>query len=190
MRSVVEAATLVLDTGMTARQVAALALLVPALALGAVACGGSGAGTTKTSAAQQRLIEQHWRSGFAMWHRKTQNALDGISVIFSTQAALEGIRKADTRLSASLARFEATLHGCSHTIRSLGPVPEVFATAGRYAMRACKSLEQGEHAVEGVVGSLRHGGGFDTLDPLSTAGDLLSTGQAELTTANKALSGA
>ena len=172
---------------MKARQIAALALLITALALGAAACGSSGAKTTKTSAAEQRVIERHWRSGFVLWRRKTQNALDGISVIFSTQAALEGIRKTGTRLSASLAVYEATLHGCSHTIHSLGPVPEVFATAGRYALRACKSLEQGEHAVEGVVGNLRHGGGYDTLDPLSGAGDVLSTGQAQLTTANTAL---
>jgi hypothetical protein len=172
---------------MNARHAAALALLVSAIALGAAACGGSGTTTTKTSAAQQRLIERHWRSGFVVWRRLTQHALDGISVIFATQASLDGIRKAGTRLSASLAGFETTLHGCSEAIRSLGPVPEVFATAGRYAMRACKSLEQGEHAVEGVVGSLRRGGGFDTLDPLSGAGDLLSTGQAYLTTANRAL---
>jgi hypothetical protein len=172
---------------MKARHAAALALLVSALALGAAACGGSGAGKTKTSAAQQRVIEQRWRSGFVLWHRRAQNALDGISVIFATQASLDGIRKAGSRLSASLVGFETTLHGCSRTIRSLGPVPEVFATAGRYAMRACKSLEQGEHAVEGVVGSLRRGGGFDTLDPLGGAGDLLSTGQAYLTTANRAL---
>jgi hypothetical protein len=63
----------------------------------------------------------------------------------------------------------------------------VFANAGRYALRACKSLESGEHAVEGVVGTLRQGGGFDTLDPLSGAGDLLSTGQQELSTAVRAL---
>jgi len=88
---------------MKARQVAALALLISALALGAAACGSSGAKTTKTSAAEQRVIERHWRSGFVLWRRKTQNALDGISVIFSTQAALEGIRKTGTRLSASLA---------------------------------------------------------------------------------------
>jgi hypothetical protein len=175
---------------MKARQVAALALVLPALALGAAACGGSGGGSTKTSAAQQRIAENHWRSGFVLWRRKTQNALDGISVIFSTQASLDGIRKPGTHLSSTLVVFEATLLGCSRTIHSLGPVPDVFATAGRYAVRACKSLEKGEHAVEGVVGSLRRGAGFDTLDPLSGAGDLLSTGQAELTTAGRSVESA
>ena len=63
-------------------------------------------------------------------------------------------------------------------------------TAGRYALKACDTLERGEHAVEGVVGSLRRGGGYDTLDPLSGAGDLLSTGQSELTTAMRALNAA
>ena len=79
---------------------------------------------------------------------------------------------------------------CTRTIHALGIVPAVFASAGRYALRACKSLESGEHAVEGVVGSLRQGGGFDTLDPLSGAGDLLSTGQQELSTAVRALDAA
>ena len=172
---------------MNARHAAALALLVSALALGLTACGGSGATTTKTSAARQHLIEQHWRSGFAVWRRQTQNALDGISVIFARQASLDEIGKAGTRMSASLTGFEATLLGCSKTLSSLGPVPYVFATAGRYARRACKSLEKGGQAVEGVVGSLRRGNGYDTLDPLSGAGNLLSAGQAELTTANSAL---
>jgi hypothetical protein len=176
---------------MKARHVAALALLFPALALGAVACGGgSSGGGTKTSAEQQRAAEQHWRSGLTRWHRSTQNALNGISIIFSTQASLDHIRLAGTAASSTLTGFEGTLNHCSSTIHALGPVPAVFATAGRYALKACKTLEQGEHAVEGVVGSLRHGGGYDTLDPLSGAGDLLSTGQSELTTAMRALNAA
>lgn len=172
---------------MKARQVAALALFLPALALGAAACGGSNASETKTSAKQQRLLEQHWRAGLVRWHRSTQNALDGISIIFATQASLDNIRKEGSRASSTLLRYEATLIRCSRTLRRLGPVPPMFATAGRYAVRACVSLEKGEHAVEGVVGSLRRGGGFDTLDPLSGAGDLLSNGQAQLTTAMHAL---
>jgi hypothetical protein len=173
---------------MKARHAAALALLLPALALGTVACGsGSSSGGTKTSAEQQRAAEQHWRSGLMRWHHSTQNALNGISIIFSTQASLDHIRKAGTAASATLKGLEGTLIHCSNTIHALGPVPALFATAGRYALKACKTLEQGEHAVEGVVGSLRHGGGYDTLDPLSGAGDLLSTGQSELTTAMRAL---
>jgi hypothetical protein len=172
---------------MTARHTAALTLLVSALALGATACGGSGTPTAKTSAAHQRLIDRQWRSGFVVWRRETQNALDGISVIFATVDSLDGIRKAGTHLSVSLAGFEATLLGCSKTLRSLGPVPDVFAIAGRYARRACKSFEQGGHVVEGAVGSLRRGNGFNTLDPLNGAGNLLSTGQAELTTASRSL---
>jgi hypothetical protein len=171
---------------MTARQAAVLALSLPALALGAVACGGS-SGKTKTTAAQQHAIEQHWRSGLMRWHDKTQHALDGISVIFSTQASVDNIRKESSRTSVSLAGFEAILGGCFRTIHKLGPVPPVFATAGRYAARACDSLEKGEHAVEGVVGTLRKGGLFETLDPMGGAGDLLSAGQAQLTTAVRAL---
>jgi hypothetical protein len=165
-----------------------LALILPTLVLGAVACGGSGKGTTtKTSAAEQRRLEQRWRNGLIQWHRTTQSALDGISIIFSTQASLDNIRKEHTKASTSLAVYEATLTQCSRKLSSLGPVPATFALAGRYAVRACANLEKGGHAVEGVVGSLRRGGGFNTLDPLSNAGNLLSAGQAELTTAMHAL---
>jgi len=174
---------------MKGRQVVALALVLLALALGAAACGGSG-GKAKPTAAQQRAAEQHWRNGLLRWRRTTQHALNGISIIFATQASLDSIRKAGSPTSATLIDLEQTLVRCTRAIHALGPVPDVFASAGRYALRACKSLESGEHAVEGVVGTLRHGGGFDTLDPLSEAGDLLSTGQQELTTAVRALDSA
>jgi hypothetical protein len=181
------AATLVLDAEMKGRHAAAMALVLLALALGASACGGSSSKTTKTSAAQQRAAEQHWRKGIIRWHRSTQSALDGISIIFATQASLDSIRNASSALSSHLLGYEVILIQCSRTIRALGPVPVAFAMAGRYAVRACKTLEKGEHAVEHVVGGLRHGGGYETLDPLSGAGDLLSTGQAELTTTMSAL---
>jgi hypothetical protein len=182
------AATLVLRQTPMKAHVVALALLLPTLALGAAACGGSGGHTTtKISAAEQHRLEERWRTGLIQWHRTTQSALDGISIIFSTQASLDNIRKEGTRDSTSLAVYEAALAQCSRTLSRLGPVPATFALAGRYAVRACANLEKGEHAVEGIVGSLRHGGGFNTLDPLSNAGNLLSTGQAELTTAMHAL---
>lgn len=176
---------------MKARHAAVLAFLLPTLALGTVACGGgSSSADTKTSAEQQRAAEQHWRSGLKLWHHSTQHALNGISIIFSTQASLDKIRKPGTAASSTLSGFEGTLVHCSRTIHALGPIPALFVTAGRYALKACDTLERGEHAVEGVVGSLRRGGGYDTLDPLSGAGDLLSTGQSELTTAMRALNAA
>jgi len=171
---------------MKARHLVALVVLLPSLALGVAACGGK-SGKTKTDAARQRAAEAHWRTGLLEWKSSTQHALNGISIIFSTQASLDSIRHVDSPTSATLLDFEHTLGQCAETIRALGPVPEVFASSGRYALRACSSLERGERAVEGVVCTLRHGGGFDTLDPLSGAGDLLSTGQAELTTAVRAL---
>jgi hypothetical protein len=152
-----------------------------------VACGGSGAKPTKTSAAQQRAAEQHWRTGIMRWRRSTQGALDGISIIFATQASLGNVRRVDSATSSRLTGYEGTLTRCTSTIRALGPVPAVFEVAGRYAIKACQTLEKGEHAVEDVVGGLRHGGGYNTLDPLSGAGDLLSTGQEQLTTAMSAL---
>lgn len=175
---------------MKARHAAVLASLLLALALGAAACGGSSARGAKTSAEEQRAAEQHWRIGLISWHRSTQDALDGLSIIFATQASLDRIRKAGSATSSTLAGFEGTLVRCSRTIHALGPVPIVFATARRYALRACETLQKGEHDVEGVVGTLRRGGDYDTLDPLSGAGDLLSTGQSELTTAMYALNAA
>jgi hypothetical protein len=171
---------------MEARNLVLVVVILSTLALGAAACGGT-SGKSKNDAAQQRAAEAHWRTGLLEWKRSTQHALNGISILFATQASLDSIRREGSASSATLVGFEHTLGRCSETIQALGPVPEVFATAGRYARRACNSLEKGEHAVEGVVGTLRHGGGFDTLDPLSGAGDLLSTGQAELTTAVRAL---
>lgn len=175
---------------MKARHAAALALLLPALALGSASCGGSSGKQPKPTAAQQRAAEQHWRSGLRRWHLSTQNALDGISIIFATQASLDGIRNAASRSSSSLRGFEGTLLDCSSTIRALDPVPVVFAPVRSYALRACKTLEHGGHALDGVVGNLRHGGGYNTLNPLSDAGNLLSTGQSELIATMRALDAA
>jgi hypothetical protein len=170
---------------MKVRPAAALALAVPALALGASACGGSSA--TKPSVEEQRATEQSWRAGLLRWGHSMQGALDGLSVIFATEGSLARVRTAGSSTSASLSTFELTILRCTRDVRSLGPVPDVFAAAGRYALQACASLEQGEREVEGVVTSLRRGGGFNTLDPLGGAGDLLSAGQAKLTTAVRAL---
>ena len=170
---------------MNIRPAAALALAVPALALGGAACGSGGA--MKTSAQEQHRAEQHWRAGLLRWSQSMQGALNGLSIIFSSQGSLDSVRRTGSHTSASLATYELTMVGCTRTVRNLGPVPEAFAMAGRYAMRACASLEQGERAVEGVVETLRRGEGFDTLDPLGGAGDLLSAGQAQVTTAVRAL---
>jgi hypothetical protein len=170
---------------MNLRPAAALALAVPALALGGAACGSGGA--TKTSAQEQHRAEQHWRAGLLRWSHSMQGALNGLSIIFSSQGSLDRIRRAGSPASASLATYELTMVRCTRKVRGLGPVPEVFAMAGRYAMRACASLERGERAVEVVVEALRRGNGFDTLDPLDGAGDLLSAGQAQVTTAVRAL---
>jgi hypothetical protein len=170
---------------MDARRAAAVALVIPALALGGAACGGNGA--TKTTAKEQHAVEAHWRKGLLRWHHDTQHALNGLSILFSTDGALTELTSVSSKASLSLASFEGVLVQCTTTVRGLGPVPPAFAMAGRYALRTCASLEQGERAVEVVVGKIRRGGGLDTLDPLSGAGDLLSTGQAELTTTVHAL---
>jgi len=170
---------------MDVRRAAALALVIPALALGVAACGENGA--SRGNVKQQHAAEVHWKKGLLRWHRSTQHALDGLSILFSTDGALTELVTLTSKASVSLELFEGVLVRCTTTVRSLGPVPPAFAIAGRYALRTCKSLEQGERAVEVVVGRIRHGGELDTLDPLSGAGDLLSTGQAELTTTVHAL---
>ena len=171
---------------MDARRAAVVALAVPALALGAAACGGNSA-KTKTDVAREHAAEVRWRAGIMRWRNSTQRALNGISILFATDGALSELDSTSSQASASLAAFEQILARCSDTISRLGPVPTVFAPSGRYAKRACASLEQGVHAVDDVVRKVRNGGELDTLDPLSGAGDLLSSGQAELTTAVRAL---
>jgi hypothetical protein len=171
---------------MDARRAAVVALAVPALALGAAACGGS-SNEGKADAAKEHAAEVRWRAGLMRWRNSTQRALNGISILFATDGALSELDSTRSHASTSLVAYEEILASCSDTIHRLGPVPAVFAPAGRYAKRACTSLEQGVHAVDDVVRRVRGGGEMNTLDPLSGAGDLLSNGQAELTTAVRAL---
>jgi len=174
---------------MTARNAAAMALAALVLALGVTACGGGGESKNTTSV-QEKVMRQHWRAGIVRWHRDTQHALNGLSVIFSTEASLVNLGRGESRTSHSLVSFESVLVGCSRTVRALGPVPAGFELAGRYALEACSNLEKGERGVEALVGRLRKGQGFDTLDPLTGAGSLLSMGQAQLTTVLHAMNGA
>jgi hypothetical protein len=166
---------------MKARNGAAFAVFLPVLALGAAACGGS-ASDRKTTTDPQ-VVEQHWKAGLIRWHHATQHALNGISVIFSTEKSLVSLGRGHSRSSTSLRLYEHVLIRCSTTVRGLGPAPPGLELAGRYALEACSNLEKGERGVEALVVKLRHGEALDTLDPLTGAGSLLSSGQANLTTA-------
>ncbi len=171
---------------MRPRQVAALAATIPALALGISACGGSGS-ATKPTPAQERTAEAQWRAGLFGWRRTMLHALDGLSVIFSTDASLSDLGRAHSRVSTGLLLYEGRLEQCTSTVRLLGPVPPPFVQARVYALEACKRLEQGVGKVELVVGNLRHGRPVDPIDPLGDATVLLATGQTELSTAVQAL---
>ena len=171
---------------MELRKRAVVAVLVPGLALGLTACGGGSAGARKTTV-PPKVAERHWRAGLMRWRHSTQQALNGISVIFSTEASLVDLGRGRSKSSRSLVVYEHVLIRCSSTVRGLGPVPPGFELAGHYALLACTNLEQGERGVEALVVKLRHGQGFDTLSPLTGAGGQLSMGQAALDTVFHAL---
>lgn len=177
---------------MEARRAAAFAFSALALALGLAACGGGGPSKQQReqAAAAARVARLHWRKGLMRWHHATQNALDGISMMFATEASLGALGSGSSHASHRLIGYEGILIRCSSTVHALGPVPAGFELAGRYALAACKNLEKGEHGVEALVVQIRHGGGFDTLDPLTGAGSQLSMGQADLTTVVHALDNA
>jgi hypothetical protein len=175
---------------MEARRAAAFAFSALALALGLAACGGGSSKKQKQSAVAARVARQHWRKGMMRWHHDTQNALDGLSLMFATEASLASLGSGTSHASHRLILYEGILVRCSSTVHGLGPVPAGFELAGRYALAACQNLEKGEHGVESLVVQIRHGGGFDTLDPLTGAGSQLSLGQADLTTVVHALSNA
>jgi hypothetical protein len=171
---------------MRARNGAALAVFLPVLALGVAACGG-GSADRQTTGVSAQVVEQHWRAGLIRWHRHTQHALNGISLIFSTEKSLLDLGRGRPGPSSSLRTYENVLIGCTSTVKHLGPVPPGLELAGQYALEACKYLEKGERGVESLVGKLRRGEEYDTLDPLTGAGSDLSSGQAQLTTVMHAL---
>jgi hypothetical protein len=171
---------------MELRKRAVVAVLVPGLALGLAACGGGGA-TDKKPTVSPQVAARHWKAGLMRWRHSTQQALNGISVIFSTEASLVDLGRGRSKSSHSLVIYEQVLTRCSSTVRGLGPVPPELELAGRYALLACTNLEKGERGVEALVVRLRHGQGFDTLSPLTGAGGQLSMGQAQLNTVFHAL---
>jgi hypothetical protein len=171
---------------MELRKRAAVAVLVPGLALGLAACGGGSGGVKKTTV-PPKVAERHWRAGMMRWRHSTQLALNGLSVIFSTEASLVDLGQGRSKSSRSLIVYEHVLIRCASTVRGLGPVPPGLELAGHYALLACSNLEKGERGVEALVVKLRHGEGFDTLDPLTGAGGQLSLGQAALDTVFHAL---
>jgi hypothetical protein len=163
------------------RRAAACTVAALALLLGAAACGGSG--TSKQQQAAAAKAATHWRTGLDRWHRQMRQALDGISLLFSTTGSLSDMTVRHTRASRALIAFEQTLATCSASVRRLGPQPQGFGFARRYALQACHSLEQGEKELEAAVLGMKNGAGAD----LSRATGPLSDGQNELAVVETAL---
>jgi hypothetical protein len=150
---------------------AALALAVPALALGGAACGSGGA--MKTSAQDQHRAEQHWRAGLLRWSQSMQGALNGLSIIFSSQGSLDSVRRTGSHTSASLATYELTMVRCTRTVRRYRP--SSMCSRGRTHNVVRASL-----AASGRSGRGRDASPGDglTRSTRAGAGDLLSAGQA------------
>jgi hypothetical protein len=162
-------------------------LVVLAFALGASACGSTTHAGTKASAAQLEAAKAHWRAGLGRWQRSMIAALDGISVLFSTETTLVDLQADHSHATLKLAAFESTLTNCDEALAQIGPVPPSFALSGRYASRACKNLELGERMVEQAVRQMKDNTLIDPMDPLHSASGPLATGQQEIVTASAAL---
>jgi hypothetical protein len=171
---------------MRARTTLVLAVLVPALALGVAACGGSSK-STRPKPIALKTIETRWRTGLVQWRREMLKALDGLSLVFATNGSVAELSHQQSRASARLSLFEGRLQTCTDQVHELGPAPEPFVQARVYALEACKRLKEGVGKVDQVVADLRHGFAVDPIDPIGNASMLLAAGQTELSTAVQAL---
>ncbi len=163
----------------------ALVVVILALALGLSACGGSNA--KKPNAKAVAAAQARWRTGLLQWRRAMLRALNGMSLILSTDGSLVLLKDVRSPTSARLEALTSTLDHCSTAVEQIGAVPATFETAHKLALVACKTLGQGDDLVRGVVVKIRNGGALDSLDPVPGAGDAYSMGQNQLTTAVRAL---
>jgi len=157
-----------------------MAARVPALALVClvfVACGGkvaSHTSSTRLSPAAEHAQVVRWSAGLRRWGGDIRAALDGISILFSNQAALDSIQSRKPRTHAALLRYERTLTTCSATVKRLGAPPVILRMARRDALRACVSLEQGAWIVQKSVREVERG---SMPDIITEAADPLGAGQ-------------
>jgi hypothetical protein len=171
--------------GVAAAQVTAGALLAAVLVIGATACGGDSA-ADRAAARAERQAQANWRSGLVQWSNDMIQALNGLSLLFSSADATTLLLRRDEGTTARLERLATTLDGCRTQVTRLGPAPEPFATARRYALRACASLENGSLLVRTGVVAWQNGLG---MDKINQGTDLLGTGQAALVRARSELNG-
>jgi hypothetical protein len=160
------------------RQALLLALAAACL-LGVAGCGAA----KKPSAASSPRAAARWRGGLDAWNHAMLHALDEISVLLSTQQAVESLAEPHSKLRAELEPFEHTLAGCSATVRRLGPEPAGLPAARGYALAACAELERGEAFVAAALSGPAGG----ALGELARATAPLSAGQEDLAVAIRAL---
>ncbi len=145
--------------------------------------GGAGCGAArKPSAAPSPRAAARWRSGLVAWNHEMRRSLDEISLLLSTQQAVESLGQPHSKLRSVLRPFERTLAGCSATVERRGPEPPgVFARG--YALAACAELERGET----LVALALSGPNSSAVGTLGRATAPLSAGQSGLAVATRAL---
>lgn len=149
-----------------------------------VACG-SGSQDARSGSARPVVTALRWSDELVAWHRTVLRALDGISVLFSTQVSVADLLNDRSPASRALIRDEAALAHCSAAISLLGPAPAALDTADRYALEACVNLQQGARLVLVAVHEVRTGA---PLNPLAAATGPLNVGQTEAAAAAQASS--
>jgi hypothetical protein len=162
-----------------------LALVVVVLLAGlASGCGSSGGGGSTTTSAAALRAEQQWQVGLRRWGHDMRGALDGLSQLFSSPAAVRAIEASQAKMNARLAVLEATLDHCTTRIRALGPAPAQYELAHRYAIQACKNLERGSRLVKAGVKQFQGGLGVDifsdSTEPLSNGQDYVGLATSHL----------
>ena len=102
----------------------------------------------------------------------TQHALDGISVSSRREASLVAPRAGTRKAARSLEGYERLLIRCSETIREPRPRPTgPRAREPSYALGRARTSRRASAASRRSSASSGAGGGFDTLDPLTGAGE-------------------
>jgi hypothetical protein len=112
-------------------------------------------------------------------------ALDGMSELFASPAAVSALEGADRAVDAKLAQYEATLDACSGRLTRIGPAPAAYTQALRFARQACTNLERGSVLVKKALKQFQAGLGSDLF---SQSTQPLSVGQSDLELATQELS--
>ena len=129
---------------MRARELVVLAVLFPALVLGVAACGGGGSGSgAKPTAAQLEAMKTEWRAGLIQWRHTMLNALDGLSLVFSTDGSVADLSRSGSGSSTRLTTFEGRISTCSDKLRAARPGTAAVRTVAGLRARGVQMAEGG-----------------------------------------------